>query len=676
MLFRRAASRPSLRFQLLALLMGGLAVSLSISLGHSLFMTWDLQKVQLARALETTARSVAIAASAAVAFDDERAAADALSILAPQQEVDGAAVFTLDGRRLVAFGNLGGLPRDVRHPAPHGPDLSPLSRASFLLMPIELDGSTLGYLYLHANLEQHRAHFLRHALLAALTSLLALALVLWMGFRFIDRTTRPLLGLAALARRVRESRDPEVPVEPATAGAASREVEELVQSFHAMLAELRARARALAGYRRELEEKVRARTWDLAESNAVLTLEVAMRKANEARIQASEAQLQLQKQAAEEANQAKSHFLAAASHDLRQPMHAMGLLVTALKARLASLSPGRGSTELREVQRLASLVEASIQSMGGLLKDLLDLSRLEAGVVVPEPDCVSLGRVFGRLDERLAPLAEEKGLRLRFVDTRLAVTTDPLLLERILGNLIENAVRYTARGGVLVGVRRRGPDALRVEVVDSGVGIPEGMSGKVFEEYVQLDNPERDRRKGLGLGLNIVKRLCALLAIPVRLQSRVGHGSRFSLELPRCEARASDQAAEPSAPAWGAAGAPRLVVLIDNDEVILAAVRALLEPWNLDLIAEPSLAAALAALDARGQRPDLILSDYRLPGELDGVGVVERLRARYGQDVPGALVTGETGQAALTAIARSGLTLLHKPLQPAKLRAVLTHLLK
>ena len=116
--------------------------------------------------------------------------------------------------------------------------------------------------------------------------------------------------------------------------------------------------------------------------------------------------------------------------------------------------------------------------------------------------------------------------------------------------------------------------------------------------------------------------------------------------------------------------------MIDNDEVILAAVRALLEPWNLDLIAEPSLAAALAALDARGQRPDLILSDYRLPGELDGVGVVERLRARYGQDVPGALVTGETGQAALTAIARSGLTLLHKPLQPAKLRAVLTHLLK
>ena len=675
MLPRTAPSRPSLRFQLLTLLMGGVALSLVISMANSLLLAWDLQKSQVTRTLETTARSVSIAASAAVAFNDEKAASDALSILGPQQEIEGAAVYALDGTRLALFGAPAHVPERVLGMVAHGPDLTPLSRTSTLLMPIELDGSALGYLYVHANLERHRASYMHQALLSALASLLALALALWLGLRFIERTAGPLISLAALARRVRQSEDHGVPPPPPQARAVSLEVDELVHSFHAMLSELQARARALAEYQRELEEKVQARTQALAQTNAALTEEIAIRKQNEALIRANEELLLIQKQSAEDANQAKSRFLAAASHDLRQPMHAIGLLVSALKDRLALVSPPEALDGMPEVQQLMGLINASIENMGVLLGDLLDLSRLEAGVVVPQVACVPLASVFRPLENRLRPLAEEKGLTLRFVATRLAVTTDPSLLERILANLIENAIRYSQRGGVLVGVRRRGKEGLLLQVVDTGAGIPEDMTGRVFEEYVQLANPERDRRKGLGLGLSIVKRLTTLLAIPIRLQSQVGSGTRFSLELRRCEGAGPAPGAEPAQPPEVTDGPRKLVVLIDDDEAILAAARALIQPWHMDLIAESSLEAALAALDAAGQSPDLILSDYRLPGDLDGIGVVEHLRARYGADLPGVLITGDTGEDTLRSITGSGLVALHKPLQPAKLRALLGHLL-
>ena len=666
-------SRPSLRSQLLVLLVSVVVLSLTVSMVTMLVMTWQLQKNQVTHTLETAARSAAIAVSAAVAFNDPKATAEALRILAPQSQIRAAGAYSWNGQRLARFGDETALPNVLDEMAVHGPDLTPLSRDTHLLVPIELDGSILGYLYLQANLADYRNAYLRQTTLAVLATLAALVLALWLGQRFIRRTTHPVLTLADVARRVRQGGD--FRLRAPDTGGAGQEIEELVHGFNAMLAELEFRDRALAEHRRDLEARVEERTRALAASNEALTAEVQVRMATEARIRASEAQLMVQKQFADDANRAKSRFLAAASHDLRQPMHAMSLLISALNRQLESTITDRGGDGLSEVERLVSLVEDAVNNMGTLLNDLLDLSRLEAGVVVPDVECVSLQEVFDHLEARFQPAAMDQGLRLRFVPSALAVKTDPLLLKRILANLIENAIRYTPRGGVVVGVRRHGPEALCLEVVDSGAGIPEALYARVFEEYFQLGNPERTRQKGLGLGLSIVRRLAELLHLPLHMLSRIGFGTRFVLELPRCAAPVQARQAERLAEPEPLSEQGRLVLLIEDDEAIRTAACVLFDHWGIDLVAEPSLDAALATLAAREQRPDLVLSDYRLPGEYDGVGVVRQLRDRFGADLPGVLITGDTGEEAQRNITQSGLIILHKPLKPAKLRALIGHIL-
>lgn len=792
-LTRNAFSRRSLRFQLLVLVVGAVALSLTISMLSALLIQWDLHKEQVTRSLETTARSAAIAVSAAVAFGDEQAATEALRILAPQKEIAAAAVYRMNGRRLAIYGEAAWLPGDSRQIEEHAPDISPLSGSATLLLPIALDDSTLGWIYVRADLSEYRDSYLKQSMLAILASLFGLGLAIWFGMRFIDRVIRPVQGLAGLAHKVRESEDFSLRAATPDGEGANNEIAELVISFNAMLAEIEKRKSEVLEYQRDLEYRVEDRTRQLASANAALQSEIRIREHSEVVIRASEeklrglfelaplgialtdmqgryvefneafraicgypadelrhlnywtltpdeyrpgedaqldslrrtgrygpyemeyrrkdgslvpinlngrlvtgadgqtyiwsivedisarkqteAQLRAQKQSAEEANQAKSRFLAAASHDLRQPMHALGLLISVLSERLDNV--GDGAVEGHaEIRRLAGLIDASARNMGNLLNDLLDLSRLEAGVVVPQPDCIRVNGVFEHLKARFQPLASDKGLRLHFMPCRLAVETDPILLDRILTNLITNAIRYTSRGGILVGARRHGADMLRIEVIDTGHGIPDAMLGRIFEAYFQLGNPERDRDKGQGLGLSIVKRLVALLGIHIEVSSRLGHGTRFSMELPRCEAREQRRSAERGTLLGPLPGQGKLVVLVEDDEAILVAMDSLFEQWGIDLIAAPSLEAARQALATGRRRPDLILSDYRLPGELDGIGVVAQFRAHYGDELPGVLITGDTGEEAMQAISQSGLRVMHKPLHPAKLRALLTHLLK
>ncbi len=656
MLSARAFARLPLRLQLLGLVAGAVALSLAVSMSSALLLDWSLHEKQAAHSLETAARSAATAVSAAVAFDDAAAAVEALQILATQEEITAVAVYRLDGESLAGQGDASLPPARAGPSAVHGPDFSPWHTTTHLLRPIVFEDSTLGWIYLHADLGEFRARYLQKTALSVLASLCGLGLAIWLGMRLIERIAQPVRGLADLAHRVRQEGNYGLRADAAEAGGSANEVAELVAGVNAMLAEIEERNWELGEHRRDLEQRIAERTAELAEANV---------------------SLQAQKRGAEDANQAKSRFLAAASHDLRQPMHALSLLVSALDDSLREYGDAADGARWAETRRLTGLIEASVRNMGMLFNDLLDLSRLDAGVIVPHPVCVRVDDLLGRLNARFLPLALQKGLRLRFVPSGLEAETDPVLLDRILANLIDNAIRYTASGGILVGARRRPGGGARIEVVDSGIGVPEAMQERIFEEYFQLDNPERGRDKGQGLGLSIVRRLAALLDCRIRVRSRPGRGTRFSLELPACASEAKPPArSERATEAAPLAGRDGLVVLVEDDEAIAQAMRALLAQWGLELVTATCPEEVLRALDAAGRAPALVLSDYRLPGGSDGIEVVARLRARYGDDLPAMLITGDTGEETRRVIAASGLTVLHKPLHPAKLRALLAHALK
>ena len=383
----------------------------------------------------------------------------------------------------------------------------------------------------------------------------------------------------------------------------------------------------------------------------------------EKRIREATADLAAKKDMAERANFAKSRFFAAASHDLRQPLHALSLFVAALKTR----------SQQPETQTLIDNIEASTAAMELLFNSLLDISRLDAGTIEAHPEHFSLRQLLGEIDKQFSALAAEKQLRLRFRPCDATLYSDPLLIERILANLIANAIRYTDDGGILVACRRRGR-MVRLSVIDTGRGIPPDQLESVFQEFVQLHNSARDRSKGLGLGLAIVSRLGRLLGHRIDLQSRPQHGSIFSIDVPCGEARLIQTPMPISAP--GPIPGDALVVLVDDESAILRGMAELFDNWNIDLVTAHSADEALQWLDTIGRVPDVIVSDYRLPDDKDGIEVITRLRQKYDRNIPAILVTGDTAPDTILHISRAGFPLLHKPLRPAKLRALLTHLIQ
>jgi len=391
---------------------------------------------------------------------------------------------------------------------------------------------------------------------------------------------------------------------------------------------------------------------------------MAIRLEENQRILEATAELRAQKQQAESANLAKSRFLAAASHDLRQPLHALTLLVEALSERLTD----------GETLRLAEHIGASASSMESLLNALLDLSRLDAGAVQSRPECFPLRQVMDRLEQQFSHMASAKGLRLRMHAGNAWLFTDPVLLERILANLISNALRYTDTGGVLVGVRRVQDNWLRLEVRDTGKGIPEAFQTHVFEEYFQLSNPERHRDKGLGLGLAIVARLARLLGSQVHVQSQLDKGSCFHLRFSRCHPRTQEEQAHSPARGIAMPLEHALVAFIDDDTAILEAMVQVFDQWGVALAAGEDGEQVRQELIELGRRPDVILSDYRLKNGRTGIEAIASLQAAFGP-LPAALITGDTAPDTIQALHLSGLPVLHKPLKPAKLRAFLSHLL-
>jgi signal transduction histidine kinase/ActR/RegA family two-component response regulator len=372
--------------------------------------------------------------------------------------------------------------------------------------------------------------------------------------------------------------------------------------------------------------------------------------------------LRKQKELAEQASLAKSHFLAAASHDLRQPVHALGLFAGALRA-----VPGLPD----EATQLVERIETSTAAMDGLFSAILDISRLDAGVVEVRPQSFALQPLLDRICSDHAGEASEKSVTIVQRPTDAAVFTDPHLMERILRNLISNAVRYTERGRVLVGCRRRG-DAIWVEVWDTGAGIPGAERERIFEEYVQLQNPERDRTRGLGLGLAIVRRLCVLLSCELELRSQPGRGSCFRIAVPLAKALPSSPPAfDPAAVDTGLG----LVLVIDDEAPIRDGMRSLLTGWGYQVITAGSGSQMLANLAPSARRPDLIICDYRLRDGENGIDVIAALQAEYHEAIPAMLITGDTAEDRLIEAQASGYLLLHKPVPNGRLRAAIVNLM-
>lgn len=364
---------------------------------------------------------------------------------------------------------------------------------------------------------------------------------------------------------------------------------------------------------------------------------------------------------AEQANAAKSKFLAAASHDLRQPIHAQGLFLDAL-------SRTEQSAHQREL--LASARAAS-EASGEMLNTLLDFSRIEAGVVKPLLQPFHLQPLLYKIENELAPLADEKRIVYRTRETHLAVQSDPALVELILRNLVSNAIRYTDCGGVLVACRKRGKHAA-LEVWDTGIGIAPAQQQEVFREFHQLGNPERDRHKGLGLGLAIAQGLAHTLGHELSLASTPQRGSVFRLALPLAMTPLPAEQAELVQNKTQLLNAR--VLVIDDDDAVRAGMKHLLHDWGCVCDTAESIEEALALV--RAHAPDVIVSDYRLREHRTGVAAISALRELLGVDLPALLITGDTAPERLREAQASGIPLLHKPVASSQLYRGLVQVLE
>lgn len=370
-------------------------------------------------------------------------------------------------------------------------------------------------------------------------------------------------------------------------------------------------------------------------------------------------QLSEEKDAADRANIGKSKFLASASHDLRQPLHALALFTSALRERAHD----------SRLSRIIDNIDSSVGALQKLFDALLDVSRLDSGVLQPTLKHFSVSDMRSRVLNDYRCEAEAKGLRLEHTGCDAVIHSDPALLEQVLRNFLANAIRYTHAGGVTLASRTIGT-ILHIEVRDTGIGIPVEQHREIFKEFHQLENPERDRTKGLGLGLAIVERIARLLHHPIEVQSTPGQGSCFSIAVPLGDsAKVTSEAAAPVGAMESLLGL--CAVVIDDEREIRDGMWLLLDRWGCDVVLAASEEEAVEVLRAKARVPDVILADYRLRDERTGIQAIERLRCEFGARIPALVITGDTAPERLRQAKQSGYTLIHKPVYSASLRAFL-----
>jgi signal transduction histidine kinase len=369
---------------------------------------------------------------------------------------------------------------------------------------------------------------------------------------------------------------------------------------------------------------------------------------------------------AERANADKSRFLAAASHDLRQPVQAASLFLGMLERRDLDA----------ETRDLVGMVASSLEGLRGMLNGLLEVARLEAGIVDPQPQEFPIDDLLHRLGAEFEEQARAKRLWLQVPPAPLTVSSDPLLLELILRNLISNAIKYTERGGVTVECRQQGGATALIEVIDTGRGIPQDKFAEIFEDFRQLDNPARDRARGFGLGLATVDRVARLMGYDIRIRSELGRGSTFSFRVPLGSDHHTIESAGTNQVGAERQGdlAGRSIIVVEDDPAILLALEMLLGDWGLEVHSASSVQDVPDLLDRLQQPPDLLAVDYRLPNGSSGLDAVSIIHQRW--PVPAILMTGDTAPERLTEAKRSGYRLLHKPINPEDLRHTLVECLQ
>ena len=370
------------------------------------------------------------------------------------------------------------------------------------------------------------------------------------------------------------------------------------------------------------------------------------------------------KQQAEAANLAKSRFLAVASHDLRQPLQTLALL----QGLLARSVTGEKATGL------VAQLDETLGAMSGMLDTLLDLNQIEAGVVQAAPADCRIDDLLGQLRDQFAFHAQAKGLGLRVMPCSAVVRTDPRLLEQMLRNLLSNALKYTGAGRVLLGCRRHG-DTIRIEVWDTGLGIPDGELQSVFEEYHQLGNKAREQSRGLGLGLSIVRRLGTLLGHRVGVRSQPGRGSVFTIEVARATAELLPVPERAGLPPAAVAGRSGSILVIEDDPDLRGLLRMLLEGDGHRVTTASDGPAALALVAGGGTRPDLLLADLNLPGGMDGLHAAAALRTVLARAFPVIILSGDISAGALQAMALQNCVHLSKPVKAAELAQEIQRLL-
>ncbi|WP_339479261.1 MULTISPECIES: hybrid sensor histidine kinase/response regulator [unclassified Pseudomonas] len=405
----------------------------------------------------------------------------------------------------------------------------------------------------------------------------------------------------------------------------------------------------------QLEQRVAERTDALLEANHNLQQQIVQREL-------IEQQLRDARDAAQAANRSKDKYLAAASHDLLQPLNAARLLIATLRER-----------QLPTAEHV--LVERTHQALEGaedLLTDLLDISRLDQAAVKPDLAPYRLDELLGPLVSEFQSVAGAAGLELRVRFGDETVLTDLRLISRILRNLLSNACRYTAQGGILLAARRRG-GRLSIEVWDTGRGIAADCLESIFLEFNQLDVGRAADRKGVGLGLAIVERIAHILGYRVQVRSRLGRGSVFSIEVPLSSEKLLPVS---QVPVQAVAGNPlpgRRLLVIDNELSILQSMAALLGQWGCEVLTATDEAGALDVL--QGRAPELILADFHLDHGVVGCEVVRHLREHFRQAIPAVIITADRSDQCRRALRKLDAPLLNKPVKPGKLRAVVSQML-
>ena len=371
--------------------------------------------------------------------------------------------------------------------------------------------------------------------------------------------------------------------------------------------------------------------------------------------------LEYERSISERADQAKSRFLASASHDMRQPLHAIGLFLSALQAR--ERNPGKLGI-IRDLKK-------SAEALDGLFSSFLDVSRLDADVIEFNPIHIKASGLFETLRAQIEHQAATKNIELRIRDEQHVLYCDPVLLERILRNLLSNAVQHTNTGYISLSCEASSDGKNLIKIEDSGIGIPHGSLDDIFLEYFQLDNSAHVRKKGLGLGLSIVHRLCAFMDLPLDVKSTEGVGTVFSVTVP-----AGDQTRIPLVDDQTRRYPPEglLALVIDDDLQVLQAMRLMLEARGCRALLAESSGHAIKAVALEERVPDIVICDYALGNNLSGLDAVEAVREALEQTIPAIIVTGDTSAQRLRLVKEAGLSLLHKPVQPEQLDAFIERL--